>query len=216
MQTLGRSGKGLAVPATSLLLLLALPLAHAAAPTARRARTRAFATTRIIVWYFGAATSPTGPFDPIVFSQGGGWLASFDPTAPSVYTPAQINNFINQVAAGATMGTGGIPFIPVNDGGDLAKGTALVNALVSGSHLALLSPGGNVYVATSLTSSSSAVDAAWGLQAGMFSIKGGVFNPAPLAHVSDFKIGPDGSTVPAVTITLTADAVKHTLKETKS
>jgi acetyl esterase/lipase len=34
MQTLGRSGKGLAVPAASLLLLLALPLAHAAAPPA--------------------------------------------------------------------------------------------------------------------------------------------------------------------------------------
>ena len=38
MQTLGRSGKGLAVPATSLLLLLALPLAHAAAPTASHPR----------------------------------------------------------------------------------------------------------------------------------------------------------------------------------
>jgi acetyl esterase/lipase len=38
MQTLGRSGKGLAVPATSLLLLLALPLAQAAAPTASHPR----------------------------------------------------------------------------------------------------------------------------------------------------------------------------------
>ena len=94
--------------------------------------------------------------------------------------------------------------------------TALVNALVSGSHLALLSPGGNVYVASSVTSNVAAVDAAWGLQAAMFSIKGGVFNPAPLAHVSDFQIGPNGSTVPAVTITLTINDVKHTLKETKS
>jgi pimeloyl-ACP methyl ester carboxylesterase len=38
MQTLGRSGKGLAVPAASFLLLLALPLAHAAAPPASHPR----------------------------------------------------------------------------------------------------------------------------------------------------------------------------------
>src|ERR1700729_2359720 len=38
MQTLGRSGKGLAVPAVSFLLLLALPLAHAAAPPASHPR----------------------------------------------------------------------------------------------------------------------------------------------------------------------------------
>jgi len=172
-----------------------------------------FTTTRIIVWYYGIATSPTGPFDPIVFSQGGGWLASFDTAAPSVYTPAQINNFINQVVGGATMGTGGIPFIPVGDGGTLAKGTALVNALATGSHLALLSPGGNVYVATSISSSTEQQNAGWGLQASMFSIKGGVFNPVALANISDFAFA---LSVPALTITLTADAVKHTLKETKS
>src|ERR1700679_4088789 len=38
MQTLGRSWKGLAVPATSLLLLLALPFAQAAAPAASHPR----------------------------------------------------------------------------------------------------------------------------------------------------------------------------------
>ena len=38
MQTLGRSGKGLAVPAASFLLLLALPLAHAAVPPASHPR----------------------------------------------------------------------------------------------------------------------------------------------------------------------------------
>lgn len=173
-----------------------------------------FVSTRYIVWYYGSATHPTGPFDPIVFAQGGGWLASFDPTAPSLYTPNQINAFINAVAAGtATAGQGGVPFIPVNDGGDAAKGASLVSVLSSSSHLPLLSPGGNVYVASSVASNQQQQNAGWGLQAGMFSIKGGVFNPVALAHISDFAFALN---VPAVTITLTADAVKHTLKETKS
>jgi len=175
-----------------------------------------FASTRIVVWYYGSATHPTGPFDPIVFSQGGGWLASFDPTAGSVYTAAQILAFINEVAQGnATPGVGGVPFIPVNDGGDATKGAQLVSDLASSSRLPLLSPGGNVYVATSITNNQTAQNAGWGLQSSMFSIKGGTFNPAPLAHVSDFKLGTNGGTVPAVVITLTIDAVKHTLIESK-
>lgn len=174
---------------------------------------KAFTTPHVIVWYYASNLSPSGPFDPIVMTTGGGFLALFDPTAPSLYSAGQILDFINSVAEGeAQAGVGGVPFIPVGDGGDISKGNDLVSALVSGSKLPALGPS-NTYVATTLDTHAQEEDAGWGLQGSLFDTKDGVFVPHPLATISDFKFALN---VPAVTITINVDDVKNTMTESKN
>lgn len=177
-----------------------------------------FSTTKYIVWFYRATLNPpTGPLDPALTVNGeGGVLAIFDPLSPVVYDVSQILDFINGCAEGTlSPGVGGVPDIPIGDGGDAGSGSALVSALAGGSKIEPSAAGPNTYLATEVSTNPTSLNAGWGLLANLFAIKNGALGDL-LASVGDFDVGADGGAVDAVTITLDVDENLGTLTETKT